>query len=315
MMRSIKITALLFLLSLPAYSQVISVFGEENKLPGKEVSGVISNLEDENAPQQEQFLDWNSTLGNFSEIITVTQKEILTKIDALNAKQTPKEKYITFKGKKLNLPSNIDENGTDLYMLTDEGITIYMALLAPAFYQETTADIIKWIRYYAYDKRNQTKKMFKRYERWETHIKNVFYEYNVPTEIAELCLIESACTYSATSTVGAKGMWQIMPETAKSWGLIVTDEIDERTDPVIATRTAAKILSKSYETIRDWTMVIAAYNCGIGRVTRITRTNGTNDWLRIKNYFPKETQQYIPSLLAIHYVWNYRSQLGLLELE
>lgn len=307
-------TALLWvMIPMAAHAQVISSLSDTSALPGNGKNNIISNIEDRNAPQQEQFLDWNSTLGNFSEIVTTTQKEITAKIESLTTTHPARTKSVTLNGKILDLPSNIDENGIDLYMLTDEGITIYMALLAPRFYQETTPDIMKWIRYYAYDKRIHTKRMFNRYAKWENHIKNVFFEYNVPTEIAELCLIESACTYSATSSAGAKGMWQIMPDTARGWGLIVNEQTDERTNPVIATRTAARILSSNFNTLRDWTMAIAAYNCGTGRVMRITKKYGTNDWPKIKSAFPKETQQYIPSLLAIHYVWSYRTQLGLLE--
>lgn len=301
------------MIPMTARPQVISTLSDASNLPGNGRNNIISNIEDVNAPQQDQFMDWSNTLGNFSEIVTTTQKDISRKIEALESGCSASKKSVTLEGRELVLPSNIDENGTDLYMLTDEGITIYMALLAPKFYQETTPDMMKWIRYYAYDRRVQTKRMFNRYAKWENHIKNVFFEHGVPTEIAELCLIESACTYSATSKAGAKGMWQIMPDTARGWGIRVDGEVDERTDPVIATMTAAKILSKNFSMLRDWTMAVAAYNCGPGRVIKITKKYGTNDWLKIKGEFPKETQQYIPSLLAIHYVWCYRAQLGLLE--
>ena len=106
-------------------------------------------------------------------------------------------------------------------------------------------------------------------------------------------------------------MWQIMPETGREWGMIIDDTTDERLDPVRSTVTAARILQNSYKRTKDWTMCIAGYNCGMGRTKSIIKNNNSTDWRIIKSKFPKETQQYIPSLLAVHYVWQYREQLGL----
>lgn len=215
----------------------------------------------------------------------------------------------TLKGLTLNLPYIPDENGTDLYMLTTEGIEIYLALDEPAYHQIPDEDVIKWIRYYAFDKRAYTKKLFNRYERWETRLKDLFRAYGVPEELTELCLIESGCTYNALSHAGAKGMWQIMPETGRQFGLTINDYVDQREDPVLSTQTAIKILSSNYRRVGDWTLAAAAYNCGAGRILGHIK-KGNNSWERMKPYLPKETRQYIPSLIAIHYVWTYKEQLG-----
>ena len=311
MIRSANIAIVALLLAtVPAAGQVISVLTQTEDLPGMASQGIISDIEARADTLQTQFLDWSSTLGDFADIKTVSEREIQRRIEARQAAQQRREKHVNLHGMQLNLPSVIDENGIDLFMLTEEGITVYMALLAPVYQQDITADVIKWIRYYAYDNHDRTQRMFGRYAGWEAHIKNVFHSYGVPEEIAELCMIESACTYTATSKAGARGMWQIMPATARQWGLTVNDTTDDRTDPVISTLTAAKILSDNHRYIQDWTMCIAGYNCGMGRVTRIVKERGTTDWLKTKPAFPKETQQYIPSLLAIHYIWSYRYQLG-----
>ena len=215
----------------------------------------------------------------------------------------------TLKGLTLNLPYIPDENGTDLYMLTTEGIEIYLALDEPAYHQAPDEDIIKWIRYYAFDKKAYTQKLFNRYKRWESRLKDLFRAYGVPEELTELCLIESGCTYNALSHAGAKGMWQIMPETGRQFGLTINDYVDQREDPVLSTQTAIKILTSNYRRVGDWTLAAAAYNCGAGRILGHIK-KGNNSWERMKPYLPKETRQYIPSLIAIHYVWTYKEQLG-----
>ena len=131
------------------------------------------------------------------------------------------------------LPEIIDENGIDLFLLTKDGITIYMAMDAPSYLQETDDDLVKWIRYYAYQKRNYTARLFKRYEQWEARIKDEFSSRGVPEEIAELCMVESGCTYEAVSPVGAVGMWQIMPETGRAYKLTINQFLDERKNPFL----------------------------------------------------------------------------------
>lgn len=302
--RIITITITLTL-SIASNAQISSLC-QADTLPGYGAVGIISDIENDSA-QQGQFLDWSTTLGNFSDIATITQQELQAKM----SNETNVEKNLTKNGKTLRLPSYIDENGIDLYMLTDEGISIYMALLAPAYWQETSPDIIKWIRFYAWNNRERTRKIFKRYSAWEEYIKETFHSRGIPEEIAELCIVESGCTYKAKSSAGALGMWQIMPETARAWGMTVNAQKDDRTDPIKSTKVAAKILADNYRIVKDWTLCIAGYNCGMGRInSTITKAN-SRYWPTVKPYLPQETQQYIPSLLAVHYVWNYREELGL----
>lgn len=105
-------------------------------------------------------------------------------------------------------------------------------------------------------------------------------------------------------------MWQIMPATGEGWGMTITSVTDDRLDPVKSTQVAAKILAKNFTYTNDWTLAIASYNCGPGRVQKVQKACNTIEWLELKYRLPKETQQYIPALLAIHYVWNYRDKLG-----
>lgn len=296
-------------MAINSQAQVITSW-DESRLPKSEARGVISYIDETDMAKESEIQDWNNTLTAFDYIKEVSNNDIKEEIKTNNS-ISENIRQVFLNGKKLNLPSCIDENGVDLYMLTDEGISIYMALLAPIYYQETTQDIIKWIRYYACNKHSYTERLFKRYKDWQPRIAACFATRGVPTEIAELCLIESGCTYSALSKAGALGMWQIMPETGEGWGMTINSVVDDRLDPVKSTEVAAKILDKNYENTNDWTLAIASYNCGAGRVNKVKRIYGSSEWHELKYHLPKETQQYIPALLAIHYVWNYRDKLGL----
>jgi len=294
--------------SINAHAQVI-VSSLEDALPQPpyEAQGIISDVL---AQDTDGLLaDWSSTLGEFTDIESALTE---AKASSQRTAGTAFTSYrtVTVGVTAVNAPVIPGDNGEDLYMLTEEGITLYMAALAPVYYQETTQDIIRWIRYYASQKRERTLEIFKRYADWEPYLRRAFEASGLPPEICELCMIESGCSYTATSSAGARGMWQIMPDTAREHGMTVNDSMDERTDPVASTFAAIKILCENYEATKEWTLAIAAYNCGAARTARLVREKGSVAWPLLKKYFPRETQQYIPSLLAMHYVWSYRKELG-----
>lgn len=260
-----------------------------------------------NTESEEPFASWDMTMKDFKEEETEAEEKSIEKTLEKELKETPGAfNEISHNGKSYRLPSVIDENGIDLYLLSEEGIQIYLAFNSPAYYQEFDKDIVKWIRYFAYTNRAKTERIFKRYEKWEPLIKQYFEMAGLPAELSAICLIESGCTYNALSSAGAAGMWQIMPETARQFGLKVNYEIDERTDPVLSCQAAAKILLANYKKTNDWALAVASYNCGAGR---ILSTKGQTFSIK-KSNLPKETQQYIPSIIAIQYCWNNKTKLG-----
>lgn len=130
--------------------------------------------------------------------------------------------------------------------------------------------------------------------------------YQIPLELKYLPIIESALNPSATSRVGAAGLWQFMITTGKQYGLEVTSLIDERRDPIKASFAAAHYLKDLYDIFGDWTLVIASYNCGPGNVNKaIKRAGGEKDYWTIYKYLPKETQGYVPAFIAANYIMNY----------
>lgn len=256
------------------------------------------------------FMDWSSQFADIEKTAPVTEKDIQGRIQ--DGGWSPRDHIFRTKdGKEYNLPEIISSDGTDMYMLTQEGITIYMALDAPMYFQEITEETVRFVRYYADSKKKYTRSMFRRYEKWESYLKKYFESNGVPPELTEICLVESACTYTVGSSAGARGMWQIMPYTARQYGMTVNETRDDRTDPIKSTAVAVRILKDNYKRIGEWTMTAASYNCGPGNLQKYAARG--MQWDDVYPLMPKETQRYIPALLALHYVWTYRSRLGLAE--
>ena len=130
--------------------------------------------------------------------------------------------------------------------------------------------------------------------------------YGLPLELKYLPVIESALNPMATSHAGAAGLWQFMVATGKQYGLEVNSLVDERRDPVKSSFAAARYLKDLYNIFGDWSLVIAAYNCGPENINKaIHRAGGEADYWKIYPYLPRETRGYVPAFIAANYVMNY----------
>ena len=130
--------------------------------------------------------------------------------------------------------------------------------------------------------------------------------YGLPLELKYLPVIESALEPRAKSRAGAVGLWQFMLATGKRYNLKVNSLIDERQDPYKSSWAAARYLRDLYNIYKDWSLVIAAYNCGPGTVNKaIHRANGVRDYWTIYPYLPSETRGYVPAFIAANYIMNY----------
>jgi membrane-bound lytic murein transglycosylase D len=132
-----------------------------------------------------------------------------------------------------------------------------------------------------------------------------FHDAGIPDEIKYLSIVESALNPNAISRVGAAGPWQFMSETAKIYGLSMTDYVDERRDPIQASAAAAAYLKDAYLQFGDWLLAIASYNCGKSNVLHALEQTGTHDYWSIRELLPAETRGYVPAFIAINYVMKY----------
>lgn len=133
----------------------------------------------------------------------------------------------------------------------------------------------------------------------------------MPLELKYLPIIESALNPDAVSRAGATGLWQFMLGTAKTLGMEVNSIVDLRRDPYTSSQYAAKYLKQLYNIYNDWSLAIAAYNCGPGNVNKALRRAGGDepkDFWAIYHYLPRETRGYVPAFIAANYVMTYYRQ-------
>lgn len=131
----------------------------------------------------------------------------------------------------------------------------------------------------------------------------------LPLELKYLPVIESGLDPTATSKHGAAGLWQFIIGTARGYDMEVSSLVDERRDPYLSTEKACRLLHDLYDAYGDWSLAIAAYNCGPGNVNKaLNRAGGTPetlDFWDIYYYLPAETRGYVPMFIAANYVMNY----------
>lgn len=134
-------------------------------------------------------------------------------------------------------------------------------------------------------------------------------EQGLPLELKYLPMIESGLDPNAVSRHGATGLWQFMLPAAKGLGMEVNSLVDERRDPYLSSEKAAGFLKDLYQAYGDWSLAIAAYNCGPGIVNKAIRRAGgdpaSHDFWSIYNYLPAETRGYVPMFIAANYVMTY----------
>ncbi|MEJ7610383.1 MAG: lytic transglycosylase domain-containing protein [Ferruginibacter sp.] len=133
-------------------------------------------------------------------------------------------------------------------------------------------------------------------------IDNILTQYGLPKELKYLAVIESNLSTAATSSVGAGGPWQFMSYTAREYGLAVNTMYDERRDYLKSTHAAARYLLALYRQMKDWLLVIAAYNGGPGRVNSAVLRSGSRNFWTLQYFLPEESRNHVKKFIATHYI-------------
>lgn len=128
-------------------------------------------------------------------------------------------------------------------------------------------------------------------------LKKIFSAEGIPPELVWLAEVESSFNPEAKSPVGARGLYQFMPATARGLGL-TEGPPDDRLDPAKSGRAAARYLKNLHRRFDSWPLALAAYNAGEGRVGRLLKEQGVATFAAIAGLLPAETRMYVPKVLA-----------------
>ena len=156
---------------------------------------------------------------------------------------------------------------------------------------------------------------YRRSGKYRTRILKALEKNGLPPQLSWLPLIESGFKVHALSGARALGLWQFIPSTGYKFGLNRNTYIDERLDPEKATAAAITYLTELHQIFGDWMTVLAAYNCGEGKVLRVIRDQGANynyldNFWDLYQRLPMETARYVPRFLAMLHIISDPAKYG-----
>ena len=219
---------------------------------------------------------------------------LLVGLWAVPAPETPAERTVFIATqnhtKLVALPESIDLAGEPVPLESEDARErLLKELLTNTYWHSNTLQILK------------------RSPRFVPELKRILKEEGVPEDFIYLAVIESGLT-PVVSPAGAAGFWQLMPGTAKDFGLIVTDEIDERFHLEKSTRAAANYLKTAKARFGSWTLAAASYNMGMGGLKKqLERQEEVNYYDLMLN---DETKRYVFRILALKHIMQHQRDYG-----
>ncbi|HYC60039.1 MAG TPA: lytic transglycosylase domain-containing protein [Thermoanaerobaculia bacterium] len=168
-----------------------------------------------------------------------------------------------------------------------------------------------WVeRFSKGDKRAEIAAAFARKPQVEQVISDKLRRRGMPQELIYLAMAESGLNPEAHSTADAVGIWQLVPGTARQYGLRVDETVDERRDLEKSTDAALSYLSYLYNRFGSWYLAAAAYNAGENRISGIIESGTDADYFRVWDQLPGETRDYVPAMIALARIGRDRARYG-----
>jgi len=165
--------------------------------------------------------------------------------------------------------------------------------------------VASFIDYFVVRNRNYTQTMLERKDYYFPLFEQKLEEHGLPQELKYLAIVESGLNHAAISKSGAVGLWQFMGPTGRDMKLRQDFYFDYRLSPEEATEAACKYLKMLYRQFNDWELVLAAYNCGLGKIKNVMRKTGQKHFWDMYESLPEETRAYVPQFVAVSYAMNY----------
>jgi membrane-bound lytic murein transglycosylase D len=190
--------------------------------------------------------------------------------------------------------------------LTEEEFYELVDLMGTQVSFKYDPSVITQIKYMLHPNSSFLSKAWTRKNLYFRVFEEVLDKKGMPDEIKYLSIVESLLSTNAVSWCGATGLWQFMPATGRMMDLAIDANMDERKDIYKSTEKACDYLLSMYNTYNDWLLALAAYNGGPGNVNKaIRRSGGKKTFWEIRNYLPKETQNYVPKFLATAFLMSF----------
>lgn len=246
------------------------------------------------------------------------------------AEPTPSEP-IAEAGPSGDDPLVLATNFADFKLLDpDVGLPVGVAGVVPTLSDLSmplTQRTMRYVEHFGVDPkgRKSFEQRFKRGARYRDFIERQLLEAGLPQDLVWVAAIESGFRPQATSPVGAAGLYQLMPDTAIRFGLVVGTTVDERRSIARATSAAMDYLESLYDRFGAWDLALAAYNCGEGCVddalTKASAQIGEREdpiafhELAELRLLPRETAEFVPQIQAFAIVAQNRAQLALDDFE